>query len=175
METVFDIYDVALEYGLEVIETTANNTGYPERVRNAIIGFRNFKEAESLANKYGLRITTFFKKDGWNLWVRNSNMTYNALHITSADYGDDYSHHYCGDRRRFYDEEVKPCLDNFESLDELESFIRNKRKLYDKLDDIDDFQIVISYQGQYYETIDINSMEWSFDTKNWIIGVIKDE
>ena len=174
METVFDIYDVALEYGLDVIETTTNGTGYPEDLKKAMIGFEEFEEAEKLANKHGLRITTFFKKDGWHLWVRTGNTTYRALHITSADYGDDYNHHYCSDRVRFYEEEVKPCLENFDSLDELEAFIRDKRKLFDKLDDIDDSQLVISYQGNYYETIDINSMAWAFDTKNYVIGVIKD-
>lgn len=174
METKFDINDIALQYGLKVIETTTNGTGYPESLKKAMVGFDTFEEAETLANKYGLRITTFFKKDGWRLWVRDSNTTYRPLCITSSDYGDDYNHYYYGDRAKFYKEEVSPYLDNFKSLDELEAFIRDKRKLYDKLDIIDDSQIVISYLGKYFETIDIKSMVWSFDMKNYVIGVIKD-
>lgn len=174
MDQTFNIYDLALEYGLDIIETTINRNGYPESLKKAMIGFENFEEAKLVAEIYDLRVTTFFKKDGWQLWVRNSDTTYHPLHITSSDYGDDYKAHYCGDRVRFFEEEIKPCLDNFKSLDDLEAFLRDKRKLYDELDNIDDSQIVISYQDRYFETIDINSMAWSHDTKNYVIGVIND-
>ena len=173
MET-FDIYEIACEYGLQVIETTTSSNGYPTCLHKALIGFSNFVEAENLSQKYGLRITTFFKKDGWSLWVRNNNTTYHALHITSDDYGDDYKHLYCSDRMRFYEDEVSPFIGNFNSLDELEGFVRDKRCLYDKLDNIDDSQLIITCQGKYFDTIDINSMDWSFDTRNFAIGVIKD-
>lgn len=147
MEKELDFEEIVLYNNLEIIETTDAHNGYPQHLRKAIVGFGTFEEAPKLANEYGLRITTFFMRDGWQLWVRNSNTTYHPLHNTSSDYGDDYNHHYCSDRIRFFEEKVKPCLDNFESLNELEAFIRDKRKLYDKLDDIDDSQIVISYQG----------------------------
>ncbi|MBS4867808.1 MAG: hypothetical protein KH091_17470, partial [Parabacteroides merdae] len=61
----FNIYEVAEENNLDVISTTTGKNGYPQSVRYAITGFPNFSEAEKLAEKYGLRITTFWKKAGW--------------------------------------------------------------------------------------------------------------
>ena len=58
----FNIYEVAEENNLDVISTTTGKNGYPQSVRYAITGFPNFSEAEKLAEKYGLRITTFWKK-----------------------------------------------------------------------------------------------------------------
>ena len=55
----FNIHEVAEENNLDVISTTTGKNGYPQSVKYAITGFPNFSEAEKLAEKYGLRITTF--------------------------------------------------------------------------------------------------------------------
>ena len=72
----FNIYEVAEENNLDVISTTTGKNGYPQSVKYAITGFPNFSEAEKLAEKYGLRITTFWKKAGWQLYVRDRNTTF---------------------------------------------------------------------------------------------------
>ena len=68
----FNIHEVAEENNLDVISTTTGKNGYPQSVKYAITGFPNFSEAEKLAEKYGLRITTFWKKAGWQLYVRDA-------------------------------------------------------------------------------------------------------
>lgn len=170
----FDIDAVAYENGLDIIETTTDLGGYPRNLKNAIIGFSTYEEAESLANEYGLRVTTFEKRDGWQLWVRNNGITYGALEITSDDYGDDYYNYYATDKDSFYREEVEPRLENYDDEEERESFLEDMREIYKAIEAIDDTQVVITCDGRYYETIDAKSMSWSHDTKNYEIGVICD-
>ena len=166
---------IAYEKGLEYIETTTGMNGYPQCIRGAIIGFETFEEAKELAREHGLRITTFFKRDGWQLYQRDSNTTYEPLKITSYDYGDDYSHYGEDIRDSFFEEEVQPFLSDFEDFDSLKEFIEEKEKVYDELGAIDDSQWVITYRGGYYETIDKELMSWSNDGKTWVIGVIKED
>ena len=59
---------IAYENGLEYIETTTGMNGYPQHIRGAIIGFYTFDEAKKLSKEHGLRITTFFKSDGWQMY-----------------------------------------------------------------------------------------------------------
>lgn len=166
---------IAYENSLEYIETTTGMNGYPKCIRGAIIGFATFEEAENVAKEHGLCIRTFFKRDGWQLYQRDSNTTHRPLHITASDYGDDYSQLETSDRRHFFKDEVKPFLEDMESFDDLRKFVSQKEIIFEKLENIDDGQIVITYCGAYYETIDRELMEWSNDSKTWVIGVMEDE
>lgn len=67
--------EIAYVCGLDVVETTTGRNGYPQNIKQAIIGFDNWKYAESTAERYGLRITTLHKRDGWQLWERNGDTT----------------------------------------------------------------------------------------------------
>lgn len=165
---------IAYENGLQYITTTAASNGYPQNLRGAIIGFSTFNEAKALAEKHNLRITTFYKKDGWQFYTRNGDTTWSPLHITASDYGDDYSRFETSDRRYFFENEVKPFLEDMESFDDLRKFVSQKEKIFEKLENIDDGQFVITYRGAYYETIDRELMEWSNDSQTWVIGVIDD-
>ena len=168
----FDIDEVAYENGLDIIETTTDRGGYPRNLKRAIIGFSTFDEAEALANEYGLRTTTFEKRDGWQLWVRDNSRTYSAMEITSDNYGDNYYNYYASDKDSFYEEEVKPRLGDYDDIEELQSFLGDMREIYEEIKAIDENQVVITCEGRYYETIDAKSMSWSHDTKNYEIGVI---
>ena len=168
------IYRIGELHNLRLIETTTGRNGYPRECKHALIGFDNFEEAERVAELYNLRITTFFKRDGWQLWERNSNTTYEPMRITSEDYGDNYRHFQGEDVQGFYANEVKPFLSVFEDFYELENFLDNERDIIEHIERAGDDQLVITYCGDYYDTIDEVSMRWSFDTKNYAIGVIDD-
>ena len=170
----FNIHEVAEENNLDVISTTTGKNGYPQSVRYAITGFPNFSEAEKLAEKYGLRITTFWKKAGWQLYVRDRNTTFEPMRISAENYGDDYMAFDSSSVESFYEDEVKPLLDDINSLEDLEKFVSARKELLDEIKSIDETQLVIACHGHYYETIDKETMEWSFDSKTYVIGVIKD-
>ena len=168
----FDIYDVADELGLTVVTTTTSRTGYPENLKNALIGFETFKQAEKVAEKYGLRITTFFKRDGWQLWYRNNNEAYQPIQVVAGDYGDNCHTFVAEDAETFYFDEVKPFLDNFDNIGELQSFIQERSEILLYIEALDGEEQVVVKDGVYYETTKKEQMSWSHDTKNYIIGLI---
>lgn len=167
--------NIAYEKGLEYIETTTGMNGYPQCIRGAIIGFDTFEEAEAVAQENGLRITTFFKRDGWHLYERNNNTAWEPLKITSYDYGDDYNHYDSDDVENFFEEYVAPMLGEFDNFDDLQNFIDEYKRIYEELLSIDETQLVITCMGRYHETIDKKSMSWSNDSKTWVIGVMEED
>jgi hypothetical protein len=83
---------IQMDYDLEMIETTTGRNGYPQSLKKALIGFQTFEQAQEIEKEYPeVRITTFHKRDGWQLWERNNNTTYEALKNSASNYGDDYN------------------------------------------------------------------------------------
>ncbi len=167
---------IAYEKGLEYIETTTGMNGYPKHLRGAIVGFETFAEAEEVAKEHGLRITTFFKRDGWQLYQRDSHTTYHALHITASDYGDDYKQ-FTNEisQEDFLEEEVLPSL-VATTFGDIQNIVQWYEELFDKIVEAEDDELVIADTfGEYVETIKKELMSWSHDSKTWIIGVVDDD
>ena len=164
--------DLAAEKGLDYIETTTNRNGYPENIKGAIIGFKTFDEAQALADGYGLSIESFEQRDGWKLWYRTGKSMYEPFNNGASDYGDDYNEYDKSSLDSFYDDEIKPVLTEFNNLDDLEEFIKDKKQLIQAIEDADEGEIVITRYGEYFETIREHSMGWRFDTKSCVIGAI---
>lgn len=167
---------IAYENGLQYIETTTGMNGYPEHLRGAIIGFETFEEAEKLAKEHELVIRTFFKRDGWQLYQRNSNTTWEPMKITASDYGDDYKQ-FTNDisQEDFIEEELLPSLAPT-TFGDIVTITNRYEELFDKITDAEDDELVIADTfGGYVETIKKELMEWSYDSKTWVIGVMEDE
>lgn len=168
--------NIAYEKGLEYITTTTGVNGYPQHLRGAIIGFETFAEADEVAKEHGLRITTFYKRDGWQLYQRDSNTTYGPMNITSYDYGDDYKH-FTNEipQEDFLEEEVLPNL-AATTFGDIQNTIQRYEELFDKIVEAEDDELVIADTfGEYVETIKKELMSWSHDSKTWVIGVMYDE
>lgn len=167
---------IAYENGLQYIETTTGMNGYPEHLRGAIIGFETFEEAEKLAKEHSLCIRTFFKRDGWQLYQRNSNTTWEPMKITASDYGDDYKQ-FTNDisQEDFIEEELLPSIAPT-TFGDIVTITNRYEELFDKITDAKDDELVIAdIFGGYVETIKKELMEWSNDSKIWVIGVMEDE
>lgn len=166
---------IAERHGLELIETTDKYNGYPSNLKNAIIGFNNFKQAEEIAEKYNLEITSFNKKDGWELWYRTNSYISTPFTNSSDDYGDNYSEVRKMDEEEFIDREVLHFFSGnvIESFDEIESFLSAKKEIWKHVDLMETDEIVITYEGNYYDTIKKESMYFYHDTKHFVIGVQK--
>jgi hypothetical protein len=167
---------IAYEKGLEYIETTTGMNGYPQHLRGAIIGFETFAEAEEVAKEHGLRITTFYKRDGWQLYKRDSNTTYGPMNVTSDDYGDDYKHFTNGiSQEDFIEEELLPDL-AATTFGDIITITNRYEELFDKIVEAEDDELVIaSTFGEYVETIKKELMSWSHDSKIWVIGVMEED
>lgn len=167
---------IAYENSLEYIETTTGMNGYPQHLRGAIIGFNTFAEAEAIAQEHELCITTFFKRDGWHLYQRDGNTTYEPLKITSYDYGDDYKH-FTNEipQEDFIEEELLPNL-AATTFGDIITMTNRYEELFDKIVEAEDDELVIAdYLGEYVETIKKELMSWNHDGKTWVIGVMEED
>ena len=165
--------ELAEAQGLQFIETTSERNGYPSNLKGAIIGFESFKQAEEIAEKFGLEITTFEKKDGWQLWHRSGGRPYNAFTNSSADFGDNYQEIGKIDEVDFIENEVMFFFeDTKESFEQIESFLKQKKEIWEEVEKMDDDEIVITHEGRYSETIKKESMYFYHDTKHIAIGLI---
>lgn len=169
---MIDLRELAEQNGLRFVETTSESNGYPSNLKDALIGFDTFEEAEALAKEHGLDIMLLHRRDGWQLWHRKAN-AYEPMTITSADYGDDYSDLQCMSAEDFYAEEVAPMLDAFSTLAELKAFVESKEEIRDEMLTMGEDEIMILHDGKFYEKIEKNPMSWSFDTHNYEIGLVR--
>lgn len=166
-----DIYGIAHEEGLYVIETTSGANGYPENLKKALIGFDTFRQAQEIAKKYDMRIEKFFRRDGWNMWQREGE-AFGPIAISADDFGDDYEQYTKSDLDSFFENEVRPQIGYFKNFEDLKEFIDEKEKLYNEIEDSEDGEIVVACEGRYYDTLQTARMEFSEDSKTWAIGVI---
>ena len=167
-----DFYTIAEIENLQVIETTSAMNGYPQSLKKALIGFQSFEEAERIASEYGLSIEIFTKRDGWQLYYRTNNRAYSAIEISAEDYGDDYRSFTASDYDDFYENEVQDMIGEFESFEDVESFLKSQKKIYEAIENLEDDEMVLTCQGKYYDTVKQYTMCHYYDTKMTIIGLI---
>jgi hypothetical protein len=172
MENQIDLREIAENNGLTYAESTSGTNGYPSNIKGIIIGFDNFQDAEELAEKHGLNIEFFTKKDGWDLWERTNNQAHEPMKNSSDDYGDNYSQLEKMNEKVFYESEIKDSIENFDNLEDLQNFLSKKQELFEEIEKMEVDEIVITYQGDFYETIKKVSMSFTHDTKTTIIGLI---
>lgn len=67
----FDINDIAEEYGLDLVETTTGNNGYPQALHYAVTGFKSAEELREVKAKYNLAAVELVRKEGHELWNRS--------------------------------------------------------------------------------------------------------
>ena len=167
-----DFYTIAEIENLQVVDTTSAMSGYPQSLKKTLIGFDSFEEAERIAGEYGLSIETFTKRDGWQLYCRTNNRAYSAIEVSAEEYGDDYRSFTASDYEGFYENEVQGMIGEFDDFDSVEDFLEKKKKIYDAIEDLEDDEMVLTCQGEYYDTVKRYTMCHSFDTKTTIIGLI---
>ncbi|WP_277264817.1 hypothetical protein [Prevotella corporis] len=169
-----NIEQIAYEHGLQLIETTSEKNGYPRNLKRAIIGFENFKQAEELAKQYDLSIEEFYKKDGWSLYYRTKKRVSEPFENDSDEYGDDYlSYEKMSESEFFKVENLKDSFRDLNTFEEIEEFLEREREIFEEIDNMDENQLVITYCGRYYETIDKTSVEFYHDTEYRVIGLVE--
>lgn len=164
--------DIAEENGLELIDTTSARNGYPQDLKNAIIGFDSFEQAEKLAKENGMSIEAFKKRDGWDLWYRTGCKMGTPFLRTADDFGDDYRGYSKDDLEDFYLNEVQPMVSDFEDFDSLRCFLDKMEKIKDEIENAEDGEVVITCCGEYYDTIKKHVMSYTYDTNHYTIGLI---
>lgn len=73
---------IAEQNGLEVVNTTEGRNGYPIGIMPMLKGFESFEQFQSIANQYpNLNHFKLEKKDGWQLWFRQSDFFTDAFEL----------------------------------------------------------------------------------------------
>ena len=163
--------ELASEYDLRFVETTSGRNGYPENLKPALVGFDTFEDAEKFAQEHGLDTWLFHKRDGWQLWNRVHSVN-EPMSISCEDYGDDYNLYTASSLENYFEDEVKPCLENFDNIEGLREFLDKQETIMDELENLDEDEAVVTLWGEYRETIQLHPMEWIHDTHYYIVGVM---
>lgn len=165
--------DIAIENGLLVVETTSERNGYPSHLQDALIGFGCFANAEQIAKEHGLTLIWIDRRDGWQLWHRGDT-AYEPMSISSSDFGDDYNFENNSDD---FMEMARECIsdmcDDGASFDDIRNYMEKVEKVTDAIDDLEDDQMVVTYCGEYYDTINLHPISFSYDTKHTELAAIK--
>lgn len=159
---------------LERITTTNELSGYPSNLKHAYIGFEDWEELSKFVEENPEFVPIMLtRRDGQQLWTRQGVAT-EPFNNSSEDYGDDYSElDNTITEQEFIENEVRPQLEDFDDLESLEAFVSNKKEVWDEINRLGDNEIVITYMGAYYETIEKVSLSFYHDTRHWAIGVIE--
>lgn len=165
--------DLASENGLQFVETTVGFNGYPQNVKCALIGFKDFEQAETLSKETGLQLEVITRRAGWQLWHRSGNWVNGPLKITEDDFGDNFSFITDDDEKAFYENEVRPFLDDFDNLEDLMKFLEEKQKIAEELGSVGGDMVVVTEYGKYYDTIDTRPMDFEYDGKYWAIALMQ--
>ena len=67
---------------------------------------------------------------------------------------------------------IDELADEEDGLDRIEEYMKDLRVLYNAIAKADDDEIVIADGDVYVETIKEKTMQFSYDTKNYVIGLI---
>lgn len=169
-----DLCDIAVENGLEVVETTSERSGYPRHLKDVLVGFGSFENAEQIAKEHGLTLIWIDKRDGWQLWHRGDT-AYEPMSISESDFGDDYSFENNADEvMDMARERISDMCDDGASFDDIREYMDKVEKVTDAIDDLEDDQTVVTYCGEYYDTINLHPIYFSYDTKTTQLAAIKE-
>lgn len=163
---------IAYEHGLDLIETTSDRNGYPRGLKCAVIGFETFGEAQELADRYGLTVREFTKKDGWQLWVRGGLMTemYDYEQVMREGYPDGsiriYSHN---DEEEFLSD-LREELQHA-GIRDMKILIENAEYILEKIGDCQPDEFIVVNCWEYDGTYLREAMCYSYDSSRYAIGI----
>ena len=173
-EEELSLEEIADIEGLEYIETTSGTNGYPQDIQEAIVGFEDWEQLEKIAIKYNLNAINLHGRDGWQLYERQGSAS-EPFKNSSEDYGDNYSQEDDADSYQKSEmEDVFPHLD-LATFEEVEEWLKERKEVYNELLTCGENEIVITYQGRFYEKIEETSMCFMHDTHYYIIGLQRGE
>lgn len=163
---------IAYEYGLELIETTSETSGYPRNLKKAIIGFATFEEAQELADRYGLTVREFTKRDGWQLWVRGRRMweEYDYEKVFRDALSVDVEVYRPGEESVVM-EALRNSLGDCDILESMRCLIDKTEQVLDALDSCEDSEFIVAVCGDVEGVYKRKVMSYSYDSSSYAIGI----
>lgn len=169
--TINNIEKIARENGLELIQTTSGMNGYPQNIMYAVIGFDNFNKLDEFRSNFSVDRgpEIFTKKDGWKYWERTGNAAYEEFDFSAEEYGDIYST-FDNPEEEFIlmKEQISEC----QEVEEIKNLLSRYEELISEYENKADDEVVVTRDGEYFETVKYRSMSTYHDTRSHVIGVL---
>jgi hypothetical protein len=171
-----EIIDLVESEGYTIGERCLELSGYPRTNEDRpILGFDTYEELEEFCSKYGGEPTLFKRKDGWHgtFWYATGWM---GRALTADDYledlGDNYNIAYS-----FEDEIISAkdivcyMLSNYDMYEAIK-YINKLDCIKDEFDRLEDDEVIITCQGEYFETVKEKMMKYYHDTWTYEVGCL---
>lgn len=167
--------EAAQNFNLEIVNTTSDPEGYNlYDLKKALTGFASFEEAEKVAEEIGGHVEKLVRPFGHEFWTREGRM-YQPVSFTAEMFGDyaifDNAENYWMDAQEVLAEKLDGA-----DLKEVENTLKDIREAYDAIDDLDEGEVALceNYRGIYLYRQTLSPVEYTFDSKDYTIGVIAD-
>lgn len=173
------IREIADERGYDVVETTSSMTGYPEHIKDAVVGFNSEDEAREFAMENDLDLIWIDQRDGWQMWHRGNPFSHSVAldpedigAITFARTEDDV-YGWLRDELEFYRDEIDG---NGEiDLGELKTKIDNCKEAIEAISTKEDCEAVPFFEGcGFDDVVKVDGvMGWYYDTKHYCVAAVR--
>lgn len=167
--------EAAQNFNLEIVNTNSDLNGYPSDLKEALTGFASFEEAEKVAEEIGGHVEKLVRPFGHEFWTRDGRM-YEPVSFTAEMFGDNYA--IFEDAEDYWKDCQEGLADRIEccDLEEVEKTLKDVREAYDAIDNLDEGEVALceNYRGIYLYRKTLSPVEYTFDSKDYAIGVIAD-
>lgn len=157
--------EAAQNFNLEIVNTNSDLNGYPS----------DLKEAEKVAEEIGGHVEKLVRPFGHEFWTRDGRM-YEPVSFTAEMFGDNYA--IFEDAENYWNDCQEGLADRIEccDLEEVEKTLKDVREAYDVIDNLDEGEVALceNYRGIYLYRKTLSPVEYTFDSKDYAIGVIAD-
>lgn len=141
-------------------------------MKEALTGFASFEEAEKVAEEIGGHVEKLVRPFGHEFWTRDGRM-YEPVSFTAEMFGDNYA--IFEDAEDYWNDAQEGLADRIECcLEEVEKVMKDIREAYDAIDNLDEGEVALceNYRGIYIYRETLSPVEYTFDSKDYTIGVI---
>lgn len=152
--------EIAQKESLSIVGTTDGE---------ALIGLRDYAQAEMISEKYGLRIEIITRRNGERFWECTGDEAFGPLTINENDYASVYSRKMLPEL-----EDIQDIQNSLKYADETEKeeILRDFNSLKEKIEGLEDGELLcVDYDGDY-EVKQAESMEYYRDGKCFCIGLL---
>lgn len=172
----FDFIKLAEEKSLNLVEVTQGMNGYPKGLYKAIIGFENFKEAEDLAEEFGLELVAMRSRDGWQFY-EELGRRYEPFSACDAYEENDYDILPRMSYARYINQEnILGNLAEVSGFDDMSAIIDRHKHIFEEIECLEDGELVVVHrESGEAERVKEYTCHYHYDVWQYEIALINPE
>jgi len=177
--TIFEkLQTLAKERGLEVISVNSGRYGHPDKLKPAVTGFKNIRDAEHFAAFVGdCEVVSLYRHDNWKFWEVKSDRKPELFDMVDVYFKDCASLYFLPgeykNEKDFIDEEIKSCIEIAENIDDMIKVLQTKKRVWEAIENMGEDEMVLEHiETHEVETIKRYVMHYNEDIHNYTIAVV---